>query len=85
MGGAVAQWSKALLVREIININQNIPGFAPGRPGQLKQVFRRHNYDATTSTVVAKKLKLQFTIVMAFITPTTAMTYLKKDRCVSSV
>ena len=32
-GGAVAEWSKALLVREI-NENQKDPWFAP-RPGQL--------------------------------------------------
>ena len=32
-GGAVAEWSKALLLREKINENQKDPRFAP-RPGQ---------------------------------------------------
>ena len=33
-GGAVAEWSKALLKREKINENQKDPWFAP-RPGHL--------------------------------------------------
>ena len=39
VGGAVAEWSKALLLREKINENQKDPRFAP-RPGQpLKRTF----------------------------------------------
>ena len=39
VGGAVAEWSKALLLREKINENQKDPWFAP-RPGQpLKRTF----------------------------------------------
>ena len=50
VGGAVAALSKALLVREIINENQNIPGFAPGRPGQLKKSF---------GVIITMQLRLQ--------------------------
>ena len=36
IGGAVAEWSKALLRREKINESQKIPGSPPG-PGHLKK------------------------------------------------
>ena len=35
-GGAVAEWSKALQLKEKINENQKIPGSPPGL-GQLKK------------------------------------------------
>ena len=38
MGGAVAEWSKALLEREKINENRKIPGSPPGL-GNLKKCF----------------------------------------------
>ena len=37
LGGTVAEWSKALRVREEINRNQKIPGSTPG-PGNLKKL-----------------------------------------------
>ena len=38
LGGAVAEWSKALLLRKKINENQKIPGSPPGLGKALKKV-----------------------------------------------
>ena len=48
IGGAVAEWSKALLVREKINENKKDPRFAP-RPGQTLKKF-----------ITQSELKLEF-------------------------
>ena len=40
VGGAVAEWSKALLKREKINENQKIPGSPPGL-GTFKKIIKK--------------------------------------------
>ena len=48
-GGAVAEWSKALLKREKINENQKIPGLPPGlgtfkkKKVLLKELMNSHH------------------------------------------
>ena len=42
-GGAVAEWSKALLKREKINENQKIPGSPPGLGTFFKKKLINYN------------------------------------------
>ena len=41
-GGSVAEWSKALKLREKINENQNIPGSPPGMDNLKKRIGTEH-------------------------------------------
>ena len=51
--GAVAEWSKALLVREKINENQKNPGSPPPDLGKLKKALAVALVAAVVAAVVA--------------------------------